>query len=81
MGDIEIQIRRSTKATDEYKTQENIVSAPVRSPSITHQNGSDQEKRNATEEKANANPTYWDYSPSYGKHMRNKENRVILIQL
>ncbi len=66
MGDIEIQIRRSTKTTDEYKKKENVVSAPVQSPPITYQNDS-QEKKNIVEEKPNKNQTYWDYSETHGK--------------
>ncbi|CAF0810685.1 unnamed protein product [Rotaria sordida] len=70
MGDIEIQIRRSTKATDEYK-KEHILSTSSQSPSITFHNG-DQEKKNKLEEKLNTNPSYWDYSVSYGPHMWGK---------
>jgi hypothetical protein len=66
MGDIEIQIRRSTKSTDDYNKKENISSTSVKTPSITSQNN-DQGKKNTAEEKPNTNSTYWDYSASYGK--------------
>ncbi|CAF1179239.1 unnamed protein product [Rotaria sp. Silwood1] len=67
MGDIEIQIRRSTKTTDEYK-KENMLSTSGQTPSITFQNG-DYEKKNKVEEKPTKNQDYWDYSLSYGPHM------------
>jgi hypothetical protein len=67
MGDIEIQIRRSTKATDECNKKEITVQSPVPSPAITYQNEGDQEKKNPTEEKPNPNPSHWDYSVTHGK--------------
>lgn len=74
MGDIEIQIRRSTKSKDNYKKPENISSTPVKTSAITYQNGNnDQGKKNPTEEK----PNYWDYSISYGK----KQSPIIYISL
>jgi hypothetical protein len=66
MGDIEIQIRRSTKTTDASNKKEPISSTSVKTPSITYQN-SDQENKNTTEEKPNTNQKYWDYSISHGK--------------
>jgi hypothetical protein len=66
MGDIEIHIRRSTKATDEYKTKEINSSTPVRSSAITQQNGN-QEKKGSTEDKPQLNQPDWDYSASRGK--------------
>lgn len=65
IGDIEIQIRRSTKSKNEYK-KENILSTSTQSPSITFHNG-DQQKKPITEEKPNANPEYWDYSVTHGR--------------
>ncbi len=66
MGDIEIQIRRSTKTANKYNKKESISATPVKSPSITYQNG-DQEKKNTAEEKPASNQTYWDYSVTHGK--------------
>jgi len=63
MGDIEIQIRRSTKATENYNKKENIS---VKSSAVAHQNGN-QEKKNTADEKPTTNQGYWDYSISHGK--------------
>ncbi|CAF2870836.1 unnamed protein product [Rotaria sp. Silwood2] len=70
MGDIEIQIRRSTKATNDYK-KEHISLTSTQSPSITFQNG-DQDKKNKLDETPNINQEYWDYSVSHGPHMWGK---------
>jgi hypothetical protein len=55
MGDIEIQIRRSTKAIESLPTS-------TKSSVLAYQNGN-QEKKSTADEK----PTYWDYSISHGK--------------
>lgn len=68
MGDLEIQIRRSTKSNDNYKKAENIPSTPVKTSAVTYQNGGDQRKKITTEEKPSTSPTYWDYSMSNGKN-------------
>jgi hypothetical protein len=70
MGDIEIQIRRSTKSTEAYEKKESISSTPVKISSVTYQND-DQIKKNTIEEKPNTNQTYWDYSVSHGKTTKN----------
>ncbi|CAF3771005.1 unnamed protein product [Rotaria socialis] len=70
IGDIEIQIRRSTKSKNEYR-KENILSTSTQSPAITFHNG-DQQKEPITEEKPNANPEYWDYSVIHGPRMWGK---------
>jgi carbonic anhydrase len=56
MGDIEIQIRRSTKAIESLPTS-------TKSSVLAYQNGN-QEKKSTADEK----PTYWDYSISHGPH-------------
>jgi hypothetical protein len=70
MGDLEIQIRRSTKSNDNYKKAENIPSTPVKTSAVTYQNGGDQGKKIVTEEKPSTSPPYWDYSISNGKKKR-----------
>jgi len=59
MGDIEIQIRRSTKSTEANEKKESVSSTPIKTSSITYQN-SDQGKKTTTEEKPNTNQTHWD---------------------
>ena len=61
MGDLEIQIRRSTKSAESYKRRDN-----AKSPSITYQYGN-QEQKKILDEKPVINPPYWDYSASHGK--------------
>jgi hypothetical protein len=71
MGDVEIQIRRSTKPDDACNKKEEVLSTSVKSPPpISYQNG-DQEKKTIVEEKPAANPTYWDYSATHGKQNKN----------
>lgn len=63
MGDIEIQIRRSTKSTENQNTN---LSTAIRSSAITQQSNG-LEKKNTTDEKVTKSGNYWDYSVSYGK--------------
>lgn len=73
MGDLEIQIRRSTKASEETKKRDLIRSRPVSAaPAITYPNGN-YEKKIANspppiqEQKSDVHATYWDYSVTHGK--------------
>ena len=59
MGDIEIQIRRSTKSAESLPTS-------LKSSALVYQNGKE-EKKNTTNEKPASNQPSWDYSISNGK--------------
>jgi hypothetical protein len=59
MGDIEIQIRRSTKAAENLPTS-------LKSSALAYQNVNE-EKKNTANEKPASNKAQWDYSISNGK--------------
>lgn len=66
IGDIEIQIRRSTKSTQEYEKETSITT--IKHPSaITYQNGVPEKQNISNDEKPTANLNYWDYSLTHGK--------------
>ena len=66
MGDIEIQIRRSIKATENQEKKDSSISASIKPSAITHE-GNGLEKNNTKEEKPANSGNYWDYSVSHGK--------------
>ena len=76
MGDIEIQIRRSTKSTETENKNQTNLSASIKPSAITH------EKKKPTDEKATDKGDYWDYSPSYGKvnRMHIWANDIVIQQ-
>ena len=69
MGDVEIQIRRSAKTTESYNRKENVITTPVKSSAIAHQNG-EQEKKNSADEKP-----VWDYSIANGKESNTYQGK------
>ncbi|UJR31914.1 hypothetical protein I4U23_019388 [Adineta vaga] len=72
MGDLEIQIRRSTQAIEQYKKKENPLSSPARSPKVTYRYG-EQDKNPIIEDKPSTiQPMKWDYSVTHGPNMWNQ---------